>query len=162
MPTTIAASSRRFQFTPLREGRRPSSSVWINARTLFQFTPLREGRRVIMLSICRVIKNFNSRPCVRGDSTFSDLVSATSNFNSRPCVRGDSLQAALVPVPVIFQFTPLREGRRDSFHFAFQRFYFNSRPCVRGDGDYSARCTLEDGFQFTPLREGRRIPVCCG
>ncbi len=39
----VAASKRRFQFTPLREGRQ-GLSLDTPPRALFQFTPLREGR----------------------------------------------------------------------------------------------------------------------
>ena len=54
-----------FQFTPLREGRR-SSSTASKVSGIFQFTPLREGR-----PRQRVRENhhhyFNSRPSARGD-----------------------------------------------------------------------------------------------
>ena len=55
----------KFQFTPLREGRRTTS--WTRFYpALFQFTPLREGRRQgWSCPPCRT--NFNSRPCERGD-----------------------------------------------------------------------------------------------
>ena len=42
--------------------------LWIEAsRHKFQFTPLREGRRKQRLALINGIVNFNSRPCVRGD-----------------------------------------------------------------------------------------------
>ena len=57
----------------------------------------------------------------------------------------------------LFQFTPLREGRRNREYNCFIGRNFNSRPSARGD-------TLNDNatpwlylFQFTPLREGRLI-----
>ena len=76
-----------------------------------------------------------------------------------------------------FQFTPLREGRRDSKRTVDALWNFNSRPSARGDG--GARAGYADlfisihapprgataqgnfiaeviAFQFTPLREGRR------
>ena len=44
--------------------------LWIEAsRHKFQFTPLREGRRKQRLALINGIVNFNSRPCVRGDAT---------------------------------------------------------------------------------------------
>ena len=55
-------------------------------------------------------------------------------FNSRPCVRGDRVVSLSYKACVVFQFTPLREGR---LVYVFRAF-FNSV------------------FQFTPLREGRR------
>ena len=83
-------------------------------------------------------------------------------------------------VASVFQFTPLREGRRTRFLCSANQFYFNSRPSARGDsgGIYyeqkqsnfnsrpSARgdvlrssCRYQSAFQFTPLREGRPCRV---
>ena len=83
---------------------------------------------------------------------------------------------------LIFQFTPLREGRRAVVHllhnqvaqFQFTplregRHYisgkrrhcrsdFNSRPSARGDAHSAAVRCFSAAFQFTPLREGRRAP----
>ena len=78
----------------------------------------------------------------------------------------------------LFQFTPLREGRRSAGGLpAAPAVYFNSRPSARGDhrlprdeggmphfnsrpsarGDVRRRASYCSGgvFQFTPLREGR-------
>ena len=76
----------------------------------------------------------------------------------------------------LFQFTPLREGRRVVIFFLLSFSYFNSRPSARGDarggvylphggyfnsrpsarGDAGNRREVSQGlFQFTPLREGR-------
>ena len=41
----------RFQFTPLREGRRRSCAGRSKQMSLFQFTPLREGRRIEAASV---------------------------------------------------------------------------------------------------------------
>ena len=55
-----------------------------------------------------------------------------------------------------FQFTPLREGRRDlSRARLLVTIYFNSRPSARGDAAAGRRITRLTIFQFTPLREGR-------
>ena len=60
----------------------------------------------------------------------------------------------------MFQFTPLREGRRRSYrHQRSDSACFNSRPCVRGDLSFAGLRALQRLFQFTPLREGRRS--CC-
>ena len=56
------------------------------------------------------------------------------NFNSRPSARGDGWAGACAPLPLAFQFTPLREGRPELA------------------SKLSDACKL---FQFTPLREGR-------
>ena len=172
-----AGPCRRFQFSPLREGRRnshfprrrqkisilaPARGATPNpipdaaARLRFQFSPLREGR----------LQQFAP---VRHDeiSILAPARGATHNlplkawnyrdFNSRPCERGDIC-------------------RKSDFR---HRAYFNSRPCERGDGDAEYEPGFEwisilapargatitpvkicprRGFQFSPLREGRHIP----
>ena len=65
--TASPVPPNRFQFTPLREGRRACWYVELLADTLFQFTPLREGRRRYGHFDLDVIFYFNSRPCGRGD-----------------------------------------------------------------------------------------------
>ena len=60
--------------------------------------------------------------------------SASTHFNSRPSARGDECLCDAYPNSALFQFTPLREGRRD----------------------YGIRVGGAFSFQFTPLREGRR------
>ena len=54
-----------FQFTPLREGRLQQRRLLLGC-PLFQFTPLREGRRENK-TYKKSFKDFNSRPCERGD-----------------------------------------------------------------------------------------------
>ena len=54
-------------------------------------------------------------------------------FNSRPCVRGDTEPEKDQTIGWTFQFTPLREGRRQAAN----------------------SLTFTAKFQFTPLREGR-------
>ena len=58
----------------------------------------------------------------------------------------------------LFQFTPLREGRRLRILSTRKMAYFNSRPSARGD-DVADVPNQEEQFQFTPLREGRRTEV---
>ena len=147
--------TRKFQFTPLREGRRAKATAARMKRTGFQFTPLREGRR-----------SSASHP-TRG-----------IYFNSRPSARGD-LPCALIHVHTSkFQFTPLREGRRRStVSRKWRQKNFNSRPSARGDWSacwcFYCKSVISihapprgatsillfrmsrNVFQFTPLREGR-------
>ena len=109
-------------------------------------------RMKVSASICY----FNSRPSARGDSctsissvlftisihapprgaTWTTMNSTLSAkyFNSRPSARGDGWAGACAPLPLAFQFTPLREGRPELA------------------SKLSDACKL---FQFTPLREGR-------
>ena len=59
---------------------------------------------------------------------------------------------------ILFQFTPLREGRRNRFAQLWVRLVdFNSRPSARGDEAGLLRRHGGQQFQFTPLREGRRF-----
>ena len=61
----------------------------------------------------------------------------------------------------LFQFTPLREGRRLPELDVYASNYFNSRPSARGDAALGAGAGALVGlFQFTPLREGRRSRLC--
>ena len=81
-------------------------------------------------------------------------------FNSRPSARGDATAFAFAPNEIIFQFTPLREGRRGGQYLRTSyRPDFNSRPSARGDARHTARNSDYTSFQFTPLREGRRMEV---
>ena len=57
---------------------------------------------------------FNSRPCVRGDALKWQQLKLKPYFNSRPCVRGDCCFFFRCPCRLLFQFTPLREGRQQN------------------------------------------------
>ena len=132
-PTAAAygARSTGFQFTPLREGRLIRISFVVES-SLFQFTPLREGRPCVRARMV-TYWDFNSRPSARGDTRRLLISSSRNYFNSRPSARGDtggggtvknmniSIHAPPRGATVIhlfydqvaqFQFTPLREGRR--------------------------------------------------
>ena len=76
---------------------------------LFQFTPLREGRQDADYTDSEQ-KYFNSRPSARGDYSRSGTERRRNNFNSRPSARGDDVEYVNY-WQIIFQFTPLREGR---------------------------------------------------
>ena len=80
-----------------------------------------------------------------------------ADFNSRPCGRGDELSQLHGGTAMIFQFTPLREGRHQRLCQHRTQNHFNSRPCGRGDGDELLNCIQPILFQFTPLREGRPL-----
>ena len=98
-----------FQFTPLREGR-PGGRGFLFARLKFQFTPLREGRPPCSGDWWRSAY-FNSRPSARGDRDAFGYSPILTHFNSRPSARGDSSGFSNI-WHLLFQFTPLREGRR--------------------------------------------------
>ena len=124
------------------------------SRRKFQFTPLREGRPNVNGTMVTP-SDFNSRPSARGDRRGRLPLQKLLNFNSRPSARGD-IRGCVYRGIELFQFTPLREGRplevfaQDvefliSIHApprgatgtgritSLTRMYFNSRPSARGD-----------------------------
>ena len=121
-----------FQFTPLREGRRdenafsPPDFISIHApprgatitrtplnqrKHLFQFTPLREGRRATGTARLTLRLHFNSRPSARGDKA-SVFIVVVVHISIHAPPRGATTFASFEIHEFIFQFTPLREGRR--------------------------------------------------
>ena len=63
------------------------------------------------------------------------------------------------PIQNEFQFTPLREGRRETPLIVLYMVNFNSRPSARGDVPLHFQQNAILKFQFTPLREGRHDGV---
>ncbi len=102
-------------------------------RARFQFTPLREGRLSRHLAF-RFGQDFNSRPSARGDISRHLAFRFGQDFNSRPSARGDTNIFCNPGNRELFQFTPLREGRRALTRRTTSPSYFNSRPSARGDG----------------------------
>ncbi len=147
----------------------------------FNSRPSARGDEVF-LPLYNYIIDFNSRPSARGDAVYPVSRCPETHFNSRPSARGDITADIDPDNNEVFQFTPLREGRRDadnrrakaaiSIHApprgATQerrerlpnRKNFNSRPSARGDVSKSRGATCPERFQFTPLREGRRQKIC--
>ena len=124
---------------------------------------------------------FNSRPSARGDGlvpenrrtqhisihapprgatsfAFQHFLRCCISIHAPP--RGATKLPALICAKGIFQFTPLREGRRRRRTTGERRFNFNSRPSARGDGDVHGEAGRVVQFQFTPLREGRPEQYC--
>ena len=133
MAMVIVMVLELFQFTPLREGRRSLYSSPFLLMLISIHAPAGGATGDIpRKDIARTY--FNSRPCGRGDPvtcsrlknklisihapaggathlayvTYSRLI----DFNSRPCGRGDGNSGAALLADCLFQFTPLREGRR--------------------------------------------------
>ena len=127
----ILSNSYLFQFTPLREGRLTQKNA-THGRRYFNSRPSARGDRVLAVSATCSI-NFNSRPSARGDGRCTTTAKQTAYFNSRPSARGDGSKMLLktgifisIHAPPrgatsytaagngrsLFQFTPLREGRR--------------------------------------------------
>ena len=148
----------RFQFTPLREGRRAPVWYHIIRSNISIHAPPRGATGSSVVSYYQV-KHFNSRPSARGDVRNTGF-QCRKYFNSRPSARGDGNPAeregthmisihapprgatnrrdARPAVPT-FQFTPLREGRRIRAKRSPQAAYFNSRPSARGDDSETTR-----------------------
>ena len=68
-------------------------------RRRFQSTPLREGRRKGLAGVL-LGEGFNPRPCARGDTRCGRVADTPRCFNPRPCARGDDSFARFVEVPV--------------------------------------------------------------
>ena len=98
-----------------------------------QFTPLREGRRPCPHQHCSRSCYFNSRPSARGDKAYIIKCWKITYFNSRPSARGDRKIKTIDDPNDLFQFTPLREGRRAMAGRSCAKPHFNSRPSARGD-----------------------------
>ena len=141
-----------FQFTPLREGRH-YTVLDRSALTIFQFTPLREGRRDTTIGKATGLISIHAPP--RGATIFSAYNDSNLSISIHAPPRGattnrcSSFPNSLISIHApprgatpsnsarnrakIFQFTPLREGRRSTFRRRGNRDYFNSRPSARGD-----------------------------
>ena len=144
-----------FQFTPLREGRRVRESLALKRTKHFNSRPSARGDKHSSTRT-RYMFDFNSRPSARGDAMPIDLSIAPSvisihapprgatiatmlfasdvYFNSRPSARGDNVPRLRCTSRILFQFTPLREGRRGEAIKSTDAWNFNSRPSARGDG----------------------------
>ena len=66
------------------------AAVVVVIEVLFQSTCLREARR-FFVPVCRSMRHFNPRACVRHDRTLPGRLSGDSDFNPRACVRHDGL-----------------------------------------------------------------------
>ena len=98
---------------------------------------------------------FNSRPCERGDHN-NPAPAAVQSISILAPARGATIELLHGFNLILFQFSPLREGRRSEPRYPqYCHSYFNSRPCERGDAKYMDDLGISL-FQFSPLREGRQ------
>ena len=129
--TDIVLDDYGFQSTPLREGRRTLTNK-TNKTGLFQSTPLREGRldcyakpdvgkRISIHAPARGAtclhlhrythaRDFNPRPCARGDLT-AKVQDGLNLISIHAPARGATSDAYRSMIDATFQSTPLREGR---------------------------------------------------
>ena len=77
---------------------------------------------------------FNSRPSARGDYFAVQFLRAQSLFQFTPLREGRRQGTRGTVARLTFQFTPLREGRLALQGLLALALYFNSRPSARGDG----------------------------
>ena len=126
------------------------------AASRFQFTPLREGRRTGRAD-SPPAPHFNSRPSARGDHRFDGNGRAAERFQFTPLREGRRRRRAGRPGrrPISIH-APPRGATASSSALPSPSGNFNSRPSARGDAGYPARTAQAMIFQFTPLREGRR------
>ena len=144
---------------------------------IFQFTPLREGRR-LTLPLRPGRRYFNSRPSARGD--FRAEVTADSghrisihapprgatqeesasfsidNISIHAPPRGATRDGIMLADQVVFQFTPLREGRLFTACVGDTGILFQFTPLREGRRGAFRHDDWSERFQFTPLREGRQ------
>ena len=81
-------------------------------RQTFQFTPLREGR-LCGFPTTFALQHFNSRPSARGDYLYDPLPRRLLISIHAPPRGATALYGYNVFYQPTFQFTPLREGRRE-------------------------------------------------
>ena len=142
-----------------RPSARGDTWYWfIPARKGFQFTPLREGRLGDDAPAMRSNYDFNSRPSARGDIPLP-LFSGGRIISIHAPPRGATKFNNIALLSVIFQFTPLREGRLQPPRRFPRQSYFNSRPSARGDGAFKACLRLPYISIHAPPR-GATAPDC--
>ena len=122
-----------FNSRPSARGDRRDTSD--RATKAFQFTPLREGRRSNRAGefIGEAI-SIHAPP--RGATHEPEEPQDANSISIHAPPRGATRSGcACSVVGGIFQFTPLREGRRTKRNGRDSPIHFNSRPSARGDGN---------------------------
>ena len=111
------SATLEFQFTPLREGRPATPSRTAPGILLFQFTPLREGRPWLGLPSVPFLHNhvISIHAPTRGATPPFSIKwepEKLKNISIHAPTRGATSTSGLrYPAGLLFQFTPLREGR---------------------------------------------------
>ena len=166
-----------FQFTPLREGRPNAHTLKIAFEKISIHAPPRGATEAVGGAIANQnisihapprgatrrpatarthARDFNSRPSARGDAGGCWRLWRALLFQFTPLREGRHISEDAPKEAVTFQFTPLREGRLRMDRRFCRRPDFNSRPSARGDINRALCGAPDTVFQFTPLREGRR------
>ncbi len=100
-----------FQFTPLREGRPATVIGGITALLAFQFTPLREGRLAVLGKRADT-RRISIHAPPRGATSTMHRIMSMDIISIHAPPRGATYFTDSTDIEQLFQFTPLREGRR--------------------------------------------------
>ena len=99
--------------------------------------------------------DFNSRPSARGDSASRMEKSSSFIFQFTPLREGRRRYEWMVRQVILFQFTPLREGRQFLSEAVAAGRIISIHAPPRGATTLFSSWNVRSTFQFTPLREGR-------
>ena len=126
-----AKREKKFQFSPLREGRHRQFRRSPCGHEISILAPAR-GATAGRVPDHEARHDFNSRPCERGDADLRRR-GAFRQISILAPARGATHAADKLIQRAAFQFSPLREGRLHLPIWHRRSIYFNSRPCERGD-----------------------------
>ena len=101
-------------------------------------------------------RNFNSRPSARGDGGRPRSRAQADRISIHAPPRGATDFDFHNEMVILFQFTPLREGRLIVSPRYMRLDYISIHAPPRGATIQNFRQGRKKVFQFTPLREGRR------
>ena len=101
------------------------------------------------------MENFNSRPSARGDRGQTSQRHMEGISIHAPPRGATGGAGTLLLLFGLFQFTPLREGRRTTRTSTLWRKPFQFTPLREGRPLGEKKYSVDFVFQFTPLREGR-------
>ena len=121
-----------FQSTPLREGRLTTSSSSGTDRDVSIHAPARGATSLISPTLCKSPVSIHA-PARGATDHLIQQRHGSGCFNPRPCARGDMRSLSTSRIFLLFQSTPLREGRPAGRRLSTVRARFNPRPCARGD-----------------------------
>ena len=131
-PPGRAASTTYFNSRPCERGD-PDAALSAARFFRFQFTPLREGRRNAGQIIGAPSISIHA-PARGATGRLPGAGCPACHFNSRPCERGDGISAvALADAMIISIHAPARGATETYTGQKAEKLYFNSRPCERGD-----------------------------
>ena len=109
----------------------------------------------MMVSFWSPSTHFNSRPSARGDKCPLGTSYRIMHISIHAPPRGATSPSPTFSIAEIFQFTPLREGRRWIVSLNTLAPIISIHAPPRGATESMSESTKDFQFQFTPLREGR-------